>query len=286
MSKHTGVRIFAALCTVLALTACSEVGGSSGQGVAVTIDGEEIAYEQFQRHAAVSLPAEMTDPAAEVDAQVWSALFDQFLDGQLLIRLAIERGMVEGEVDEQRAIQYLLRDVAIEPARREIELYYEARRKDFERPERVRLRQILVDDRELARQAQDALLAGEAFVDVAARLSQGPTAHLGGDQGVLAREDLPAKFVDLIFSLEPGDVSGIVDSDYGYQIFQVEERLAAELVPLEAALPTIREELQRRSVDEQVDMLLSESRERYHLILYPKHIPFDYRGFYASHQAE
>ena len=289
----TGVRFFAARAgaivgILLLLSACSAVEQFERKEAAVTIDGEAIPFEAFRKRAEINF-ADLADEEAgesKVDEEVWSALFDQYLDGQLLIRLAIERGLVDGEVDEKRAIQYLLRETGAEPSRQEIETYYRANRKKFERPERVHLRQILVDDRDLARQAQEALNEGEDFADVTARLSQGPTAHLGGDQGILARDDLPAKLVDLIFSLEPGEVSGIVESDFGFQIFQVEKRLAAEVIPLEDALPLIREELHRRSVDEQVASRLAEARERYDLILYPKHIPFDYRGLYASHQAE
>ncbi len=285
---HTGVRFFAG-ASLLFLSACGAVEQLDRQEAAVTIDGEGITFDTFRRQAEVSLADLVGDPEEGEEAigdEVWSALFDQFLDGQLLIRLAIERGLVDGEVDEKRAIQYLLRETGAQPSRQEIEAYYQANRRQFERPERVHVRQILIDDRDLARQAQEALEQGEPFVDVAARLSQGPTAHLGGDQGVLGREDLPATLVDLIFSLEPGEVSSIVESDFGFQIFQVEERLAAEVIPLDTALPSIREALQRRSVDEQVESRLAEARERYDLVLYPKHIPFDYRGLYASHQAE
>lgn len=272
------------LVALLVLVGCGEEAVGPG-GTAVTIDGEKIAYDEVRAYAAESLSVGGED-LEQVSDPVWSALFDQFLDAQLLIRLAIERGLVDGEVDEARATLFLLRDADTEPSRAEIEAVYNSRRAEFEKPERVRLRQILVQERETALEAQDAIRSGESFVEVAARLSQGPTAHLGGDQGVLSREDLPPSFVDLIFSLEPGEMSGIVDSDYGFQIFLVEEKLAAEVQSLDDVLPTLREALQRRRIDEQMGSLLAEARERYRVTLYPSHIPFEYRGFYASNTAE
>ena len=271
--------------SLLVLVGCGDEEQNAADQAAVTIDGEKIRYGQVRAYASESLSLQ-PDEMGEVSDEVWIALFDQFLDAQLLMRLAVERGLVDGEVDETRAIMFLLRDAQTEPARSEIEAVYRSRRQEFEKPERVRLRQILVPDRETALEAQDAIRSGDSFVEVAARFSQGPTAQLGGDQGLLAREDLPPKFVDLIFSLAPGEMSGIVDSDYGFQIFQVEEKLAAELPSLEDVLPTIRESLQRRRVDEHMGSLLAEARERYRVVLYPNHIPFDYRGFYASNQAE
>lgn len=272
-----------AVASALLMGACGEE--PQGDRPAVTIDGEKIEYDQVHSYVLESLSVD-TAGLEEVSDEVKTALFDQFLDAELLIRLATERGLVEGEVDETRATLFLLRDTGTEPSDREIETYYLNRRRQFEKPERVRLRQILVEDRSQALEAQSALRGGEPFAEVAARFSQGPTAHLGGDQGLLAKQDLPAKFVDLIFSLQPGEVSGIMDSDYGFQIFQVEERLAAEAPTLDEVKPSIREALQRRAVDEQMAALMAEARERYRVVLYPDHIPFDYQGSYVSNQAE
>ncbi|MCG8462404.1 MAG: peptidyl-prolyl cis-trans isomerase [Holophagales bacterium] len=241
---------------------------------AVSIDGEEIPYSQFESF----VRQQVDQDGLELDTVGLSTLFDQFLDEQLLVRLAIERGLVEGEVDERRALAFLLRDSRRHWSDMEIEAYYRSHRQHFERPEQVRLRQILVHEQATAEEALAALAAGESFEEVAARFSQGPTAHLGGDQGTLSRDDLVPKFGELLFELEPGATTGIVEADYGLQIFQVVERLPATVVPLEQAEPEIHRQLERGHLDEQVETLRAEARERYNVTVFRPNIPFDYRG--------
>lgn len=270
-----------ALVVALGLGGCGSETGPPAD-VIVTIDGERILVANLEAYFERIVDAD----ELELDDATSSRLFDEYLDGQLLVRLAIERGLVEGDVDPRRAAAYLLRGARQPIDRAEAEAYYRAHRSDFEHAEQVRLRQILVPERSLADEALTALAAGEEFAEVAARLSQGPKAHLGGDQGLLARADLPERFADLIFELPPGELSPIVENDYGFQIFQVVELQPAERVPLEQALPDIERRLERMRVDEAVAGFVDEARERYTVRLYPDHFPFDYRGSYATSDAD
>lgn len=272
--------VSASLCA--GLVACAADLPAPAADPAVTIDGERIEYRAFQDSIDRALQGQgLEGDEPPLDDAALSRLFDEFLDGQLLVRLAIERGLVDGDIDPRRAVAYLLRDLRQPIDSAEARAYYRAHRADFEHPEEVRLRQILVADRAVADEARAALDAGEDFAEVAARLSQGPKAHLGGDQGLLARADLPERFADLVFSLEAGETSPVVENDYGFQIFQVVERRPAESVPFEDALPEVRRALERRRIDEAVQASLAEARERYNVRLFPSQFPFDYRGSYA-----
>ncbi|MEM6793814.1 MAG: peptidyl-prolyl cis-trans isomerase [Acidobacteriota bacterium] len=265
---RTPVLIFGAL----SLLAC---GGarSANPGLAVSISGEQLPYSDFEKY----LRTQLDSRALDLDDAALSGLFDQYLEGQLLTRMAEERGLIEGPLDSRRAAAFLLRDLRFEPGETELRAYYAAHRSDFASPKQVRLRLILVPERELAEQALEALY-DQDFAEVAARFSQGPTAHLGGDQGLLAREDLPARFADIIFALPTDGVSEIVQADYGYQIFQVTERRPALSMSFEEALPRIRRELLDRHIDEQLAALLEEARERYNVRIYRSNLPFAYRS--------
>ncbi len=330
------------LTAALVAAGCGRKPAGSAD-VAVSIDGEEISYRQFEAY----LHGQVDSADLELDGEVLSRLFDQFLDGQLLIRLAIERGLVErapeaappeagrpgdgpfevrppaedlapdrgpeapaapgsgppepaaepppgvrlpgvrppgvGGVDERRAIAFLLRSGLEKTWTEEgVAAYYRTHQDAFRRPEEVSLRQILTHDRPRAEAAKQALDRGEDFVAVAARFSQGPKAHLGGDQGRLAREDLPANFVDAIFALEPGEVTDVVAADYGFLIFQVVARYPAETADLEEVAEEIHQALWRRHVDELVAGFTAEARARYNVKVFPDNFPFEYRGAYAS----
>lgn len=267
-----------ALIALLVLTSCGPESSTVPSDTAVSIDGELLPYSEFEHYLDVNVGA----GAGELEGETLSQLFDQFLDEQLLVRLAIEGGLVEGDVDQRQALSYLLRSTPRDWSRGEIEAFYRAHQSDYTRPERVHLRQILTGESEIAQEAKRALEQGEDFAQVAARLSKGPKAHLGGDQGILGRDDLPPKFVDVAFSTEPGTTTHVIDAEYGFLIFQVVERLPARVVSLEEAEVDIRRRLEEQRVDEQIGSFIQDARERYNVEVFPRNFPFDYQGTYAT----
>ncbi len=265
------------LTTGLGLSGCASESPLAGDVVG-TVAGEALLYGTFE--ATLQDDPEFTGPA--LDSVVLSSLFDQFLDQSLLLQLAAERGLAELGDPRQQIEELLAQTPGLVPDDATVAAAYEAHPEDFQRPERVRLSQILVADRELAQTAVQALAEGEDFVSVAARLSEAPNAHQGGDQGWLAAEDLPPAFVETIFRLQPGETSGIVEAEYGLHIFLVVDREPAHTVPLEEAAERIRAQLMRFDVDHRMEALVSEGRQRYNVEIYAQTIPFEYVGEYAT----
>lgn len=242
------------------------------------IDGDGVAYGEFEGYLQRQLGVE----AESFEGVVESRLFDQFIEERLVVRLARERGMEPSETDPRQALSFLLRDQRSAMLGDEALLsYYEEHRQRYERPAEVHLCQILVDSRQLAEEAYDALRGGDAFADVAARFSQGPKAQHGGDQGRLSQEDLPPDFVDVIFNLEPGEFSSIVVADYGMHIFQVKEFSPAAVRPFEAVVDEIRQEILRQQADEVVASFFAEARTRYNVRVLSPNLPFDYQGSFS-----
>ena len=71
--------------------------------------------------------------------------------------------------------------------------------------------------RDLRRRA----VAGDNFAELAKEYSEGPSARAGGDLGYFSRQDMVRSFSDAAFKLEPGQVSDVVTTPYGYHIIQV-----------------------------------------------------------------
>lgn len=271
----------AALCALggaaLTLVACTP-SSPPPQDVAARIGGEEIRYQSFERYLARNVGE--GDP--QLGDEALSRLFDQFLDEELLVRLAVDSSLVPEDADRRQALEaQLARIGAGEVADADVEAYYRAHQEEFRRPERVRLRQILVSERALAERALADLRAGESFESVSRRLSDDPAAAAGGVQGELAFDDLPPAFAEVVFELEPGELSPIVAAEYGHHIFQVTDRLPAELVPLAVAAPSIRERLARRTADERLASLLADARRGYNVEIFERNLPFTYRGSYV-----
>jgi peptidyl-prolyl cis-trans isomerase C len=98
--------------------------------------------------------------------------------------------------------------------------YYKKHRSEFVVPDQVRVRQIVVKDRQEAEGLLKRIKRGDSFEELARRHSIGPEAEMGGDLGFFGRGDMPEEF-DVVFSLKAGETSDIVQSPYGYHIFQV-----------------------------------------------------------------
>ena len=248
----------------------------------VRIGEDEVRYGRFEEY----VKRTAGDGETVLAGDVLSQLFDQFLDEELLVRLAVDRGLAKDgttAASRRRAVDALLAADLKEPGAEEIAAYYQAHREEFARPERVRLRQILTEDRATAERALRELRRGTDFAAVARQLSRDPSAASGGFQGELAREDLPPGFGDVIFSLQAGEVSRLVPAEYGFHIFQVVSRSPAEIVPLEAAGPEIAERLRQERADRLLGELVGEARRRYNVEVHHRNLPFEYRGSYKRH---
>lgn len=281
-----GRRSLPALAAALVLAAACRPGKPPAPDVVARIGETEVHYSEFESYLARTAG----DGESVLASEVLSQIFDQFLDEELLVRLAVDRGLTRASGAgsagaRRRAIDELLRsDLKAQPGEPEIAAYYQAHRDEFARPERVRLRQILTEDRAAAEKALRELAAGADFGAIADRLSRDPgsaSGGTGGYQGELSRQDLPPAFADIIFALQPGEVSRLVPADYGFHIFQVISRSPSEVVPLAAARAEIAERLREQRADRLLAELVRDARRRYNVELYERNLPFEYRGSYS-----
>lgn len=250
--------------------------GAPAADVAALFGDRSVPYAEFEAY----LAANAIGDAPSLDSEVLSGLFDQFLDELALTRLAQEEGVPGG--GSRAGVNQLVERSATPVERREVEAYYDEHKERFLELERVRVRQILVEDRATAELAASELRSGSSFEEVARDLSEGPRAKFGGDQGLLSREDLPPELATKIFELDAGEVSAIISADYGFHIFQVSERLAAKEMPLDQAAPLIVEELQEAKRSEAVGALLERASKLYNVSVYARNLPFRYQGRYRS----
>jgi len=91
--------------------------------------------------------------------------------------------------------------------------------------EQVHARHILVATEEEGKALLDRLAAGEDWAALAAELSIDPgSKDNAGDLGWFGRGAMVEAFETAAFALEPGETSGLVQSDYGYHVIQVLEK--------------------------------------------------------------
>ncbi len=105
---------------------------------------------------------------------------------------------------------------------------------------------------------------GEAFAKVARDLSDGPTAREGGDLGYFRRGQMLQVLEDPAFSLQPGQVSGLIRTHGehgGYHLVMVEDRRQLPKKPLAEVQEQIRQQLTSESVLKEREHYLAQLRK-------------------------
>jgi peptidyl-prolyl cis-trans isomerase D len=145
------------------------------------------------------------------------------------------------KIPEKRKIRYLLIDVeamrakvAVPPA--DIERAYNNNSEQYTTPEQVRASHILLktegkDDAAVKAKAEDLLKqakAGSDFADLAKKHSEDEgSAKNGGDLDYFQRGKMVAEFDQAAFAMQPGQVSDLVKTQYGYHIIKLVDRKPA-----------------------------------------------------------
>lgn len=116
----------------------------------------------------------------------------------------------------------------IEISEDDLRKFYEENRDLFMEEEQVRARHILVEDSALARELLTQLRDGADFAELAEKHSTDPgSAASGGDLGWFGRGAMVAAFEEAAFSAEIGEITGPVETEYGYHLIEVLERKEA-----------------------------------------------------------
>jgi peptidyl-prolyl cis-trans isomerase D len=144
----------------------------------------------------------------------------------------------------------------IEIADQEIQEYYDEYAEEFWMPEQVRARHILIkagvgakpEEKEDARKKAEDVLAkvekGTPFEELAKKFSEDKaSAQEGGDLGLFPRGQMVQPFEEAAFGLEPGEVSEVVETRFGFHIIRVEEKIPEGTKSLDKVKDDIRKTL-------------------------------------------
>jgi peptidyl-prolyl cis-trans isomerase D len=163
------------------------------------------------------------------------------------------------EVPESAKIEYVVLNADAAAAQvnvsdEEIAAYYEANKKRFGTEEQRRASHILVKaegDKAAAKAKAEAILAEVRknpadFARIAKAKSDDPgSAAQGGDLDVLVKGTFVKPVEDAILSLKQGEISGLVESDFGYHIITVTELKPARVKSLDEVKGDIAAEIKK-----------------------------------------
>lgn len=147
-------------------------------------------------------------------------------------------------------IRYLLFDPKdyskqIPVSAKEIEDYYENNKEKFGQPKRVKVRHILIKTdagdkegtakaKQRAESVREEAAKGKDFAQLAKQNSEDPgTKDRGGEIGFISKGMVVPEFEQAAFSMKAGEISGVIQTQFGFHILKVDEIQEASTQPLE-----------------------------------------------------
>lgn len=155
----------------------------------------------------------------------------------------------------------------------QIRSFYEDNPDLFRRPEQVKASHILVQvpenaDEAQKAQAQAAIRAlkqridnGEDFATLAMDHSACPSKAKGGDLGFFGREEMVAPFSEAAFALQPGQVSDVVTTRFGFHLIRVTERQAEEALAFNDVKDAIATRLRQEQEEQRIAAYIEKLKE-------------------------
>lgn len=127
----------------------------------------------------------------------------------------------------------------------DIENYYNANKDMFTTPETLRASHILVKTEKDANDVMVELANGRNFEDLARSRSLDPTSDIGGDIGYFTRNQLVPEIEEACFKMQPGEVSGIVKTRFGYHVIKLTERVEPRVRDISEVRDSVEGSLKR-----------------------------------------
>ncbi|HEY9094171.1 MAG TPA: SurA N-terminal domain-containing protein [Hydrogenophaga sp.] len=187
------------------------------------------------------------------------------------------------QAPEQADVQYLVldadalkKDITLNPE--EVKSYYDNNAARLAGPEERRASHILLatmpntsaEEKAALRAKAQTLLeqvrkAPETFADVAKAESKDPgSASNGGDLGYFGRGAMVKPFEDAVFGLNKGDISDVVETDFGFHIIHLTDIKAPKAKPFEEMRAQIEQDLKQQEAQK----LFSASAEKFSNLVY------------------
>lgn len=187
--------------------------------------------------------------------------------------LATDR--LKGLIQADFVIQKLLQQEVVSKVTvtdEETQEFYDGRKDQFNEPEQVQASHILVmvkseatqEEKDAAREKIEAILAqvkaGEDFAELAKEHSDCPSKEKGGDLGFFAQGQMVKPFEDAAFALSDGEISDVVETQYGYHLIKVTGRKSQRQIPFDEVKDQIEQSLLKQKTDTEVNNWITELR--------------------------
>ncbi|MDW7668442.1 MAG: peptidylprolyl isomerase [Bacillota bacterium] len=171
---------------------------------------------------------------------------------------------------QRYAVQKVMEDVDVKDE--EIKETYNQNKDKFMDQEKVSAKHVLVDDEDKAKEIKEEIDNGMDFSDAAAKYSSCPSSKKGGRLGEFSRGQMVPEFEDVAFSMEEGEISDPVKSQFGYHIIQLDEKIPAKQKTYYEVENQIKQELLQQKQFQVYNDNVQKLKGKYNVEMDPKEI--------------
>jgi parvulin-like peptidyl-prolyl isomerase len=227
--------------------------------VAARVNGQSISYEEWEKQVA-QVEAFFQQEGLDLEsgegrerlAQARRQVLEQMIDQELIRQAAVEMGVSISEAELESSIEDIITQSGGEEQFQQSLQAMNTEYGDFRQmlldqllseavysavtasispmAEQVHARHVLLPTKERADEVLARLQAGEDFAFLAREYSEDISSReSGGDVGFFPRGVMPPEVEEIAFGLQVGEVSGIVQSQFGFHILQVLEKEEREI---------------------------------------------------------
>ena len=260
---------------------------SEPQKIVAEINGSPITYSRYHDSLKRLMPSGHTGTQEEL-AELKKELINQLIEEELVLQEAKNLNIGASEAELSSELEGIRKDYGDEPFKeaiaerygsadnwkeeirkkllirktiekaapgsspteKEVKKFYLEHMKEFEVPDQVHARMIVVKTDEQARKVWMRLKPSN-FAQVALEDSLSPENKDGGDLGFFSRGEMPQEFEDAVFRLKPGEISPVVKTGYGYHIFLLEEKKKGRRLKYKEAKKKIIERLRAEKAQDE-----------------------------------
>jgi len=233
----------------------------------------DLLYQESQKKGIKISEEEVNQQLIKLKAQFPNeAEFNNALN-----RMDLTEASIKEKLERDLALKKLIEDEIapkVTVSDSEIRAFYENNPATFKQPERVKASHILikVDPQANASQKAEAqkkidlvqakLQKGEDFGALAKEYSEGPSGPQGGDLGYFARGQMVKPFEDAAFAMKPGEVSGMVETRFGYHLIKVTDKTPEGTMPYNDVKERLGEFLKQKKIQDEINVYVKNLEEK------------------------
>lgn len=155
----------------------------------------------------------------------------------------------------------------------EVKTFYDSNPQFFQKSDEVKASHILVrvpadanettkkEARKKIESVQSKIKAGGDFAALAKEQSDCPSKEKGGELGFFGRGQMVPPFEKAAFALKPGEVSDIVETEFGYHLIKAQEKKPASTVEFDEVKGQIKQMLTQEKLQKEIILLVEKLKK-------------------------